>query len=106
MTNEEARVWYNDAVRAVDTSGTPSRAWAKRISDARNALKRATRDAMADCEAAAKLDKEKPIQSFEYYEKKYMAEGYEGEALWRKIVESGTEKTNKAVNELYDPRFK
>ena len=44
---------------------------------------------MADRAEAARLDKNFPIRDFDFYVKKYRAQGYEGEALWRKIMEGG-----------------
>jgi len=44
---------------------------------------------MTNRDTAARLDKNYPLRDFDYYVKKYRSEGYEGEALWRRIMEGG-----------------
>lgn len=55
---------------------------------------------MANREAAAFLDREYPLQSFEYYLEKYSKQGYSGEELWRRIMEGG-----RTPNETFNKKF-
>lgn len=100
LSNEEARELYNSALKNLDISGIPDRATAQKVVEARNALKQVVRDAMADTEAAKQLAQERPLQPLEYYEQKYSAQGYQGDALYLKIIEVST-KANQEVNAKY-----
>ena len=100
LSSADARRWYNAQLQALDTSGPLTRETAMRIHGARNALKEKARAMMGDRAAATQLAKEKPLQPFEYYVQKYSEQGYKGEALWKKIIESGST-PNRVVNEQF-----
>ena len=55
---------------------------------------------MKDREGAKKLDKEKPVQDFDYYVDKYGKDGYKDKKLWSKIIGS-SKKTKSEVNKKY-----
>ena len=57
--------------------------------DARNALKQEARDMMADRAAAAELARDFPLKPVEHYIEKYSAQGFEGEALWQRVIQGG-----------------
>ena len=98
FTNFEARTWYETKVAKIDVSGPPSEALARSVHAQRNALKRQTRDMMADTAEAARLDKNYPLRDFEYYVEKYSKEGLEGDDLWDRIIDS-SKRPNKEVTE-------
>jgi RHS repeat-associated protein len=98
FTNFEARTWYETKVAKIDVSGPPSETLARSVHAQRNALKRQTRDMMADTEEAARLDKNYPLQDFDYYVEKYSKEGLEGDDLWNRIIDS-SQRPNKEVTE-------
>jgi hypothetical protein len=52
---------------------------------------------MADRAAAEQLAREQPLQPLEYYIQKYSSQGYQGDALWQRIIE-GAKTPNKVVN--------
>lgn len=97
MTNYQARVWYNNKLDNMDINISFTEANARSIVSQRNKFKQAARDMMKDRKAASKLDEKHPIQGYDYYEAKYKSQGYEGESLYKKIIESGT-KANEKVN--------
>lgn len=101
LPNQKAREWYNGEVNKIDTNVAPTKENAERISAQRAALKDEARDLMSDQEARKRLDTDNPIKDFNYYEKKYRQQGYEGEELWRRIIEGSTT-TNPDVNNRYD----
>ena len=55
------------------------------------------RKLMTDRELAAYLDINNSNLPFEYYENKYLKQGYTGNLLYRKILEASN-RTNKEVN--------
>jgi hypothetical protein len=100
LTKVEARQWYNAQVKNINTKLAPTRENAEYIYKIRNALRRKARDIMANREAAAFLDREYPLESFEYFIEKYTKQGYSGEELWRRIMEGGRT-PNKAINKKF-----
>jgi hypothetical protein len=53
---------------------------------------------MADRAEAARLNAEEPNMTWEQVVKKYKAQGYTGDNLWNKIIES-SQKSRASVNE-------
>lgn len=53
---------------------------------------------MRDRELAEYLDTNNSNLPFEYYEKKYLKQGYNGRVLYEKILDSST-RSNRLVNE-------
>lgn len=100
LTNTETRVWYNMALSKINTKVAFTEENAKIVSAERNAAKQTARLLMKDRAAAAKLDETDPIRDFDYYKNKYSQEGYEGESLWKKIIEGST-KPNADVNRKF-----
>jgi hypothetical protein len=100
LSNAEVRTFYNQQLKALDTSGPLSEATAMRVHDARNALKLEARDLMSDRAAAAQLARERPVMPFEYYVDKYSTQGYKGDALWQRIIKGSTT-PNPAVNSKF-----
>ena len=84
-------MWYEEQAAKIDASGAPSEALARRVHGERNVLKRQARDMMADRDEAARLDKNFPIQDFEFYTKKYSKTGLKGDSLWNKIIKKSKE---------------
>ena len=100
MSNSQVRTWYNEQLKTLNTQLSPTRANAIKLHNQRNGLKAHARLLMKDRNAAKALDKNYPLKSFEYYEQKYMNQGYSGEALWQRIIQgSGT--PNAAVNQRF-----
>ncbi|MGG5507126.1 MULTISPECIES: RHS repeat-associated core domain-containing protein [unclassified Myroides] len=97
LTNAEARLWYNNQAKSLNTSVALTEQNAITLHRQRNALKTQTRAMMADREAAKMLDKIYPIQPFSYYVNKYSKQGFSGEKLWEKIIQGSTT-PNKNVN--------
>ena len=87
-------------MKKIDTNVPLTKENADKISSQRAEIKSKARDLMSDQGARVRLDKKYPVQSFEYYEKKYRDEGYTGEALWEKIIQGG-KTTNKEVSDSY-----
>jgi hypothetical protein len=100
LANEEVRLWYNAQLKTIDTSGPLTEVTAARVNAARNAIKQQARDMMADRAAAEQLAKDRPLEPLQYYIDKYSKQGYQGEALWKKIIESAT-RPNAAVNKRF-----
>ncbi len=100
MSNLEVRQWYNEKVNKMNTDVAPTELNARKINRQRNLYKQQARDLMADRETAAKLDVDRPILDFEFYVNKYSEQGYQGAALWEKIINVG-KKTNKEVNKKF-----
>ncbi len=100
LSNTEARVWYNQQLETLDTAGPLTESTAARVHGARNALKQQTRDLMSDRPAAEQLARERPLEPFQYYVDKYTAQGYKGEALWQRIIQSGAT-PNPTVNSKF-----
>lgn len=90
LSNTEVRTFYNQQLKALDTSGPLSEATAIRVHEARNALKLEARDLMSDRAAATQLAREQPVQPFQYYADKYSAQGYRDDALWQRIIQGST----------------
>ncbi|MBL4708040.1 MAG: hypothetical protein JKY48_06335, partial [Flavobacteriales bacterium] len=89
LSNTEVRVWYDDAVKTINTNVKGTEKNARRISAERNTLKRQGRDMMSDRKAAKALDETNPIRDFDYYKEKYTTEGFEGEGLYDRIIQGG-----------------
>ena len=100
LSNTDARILYNNRLKQIDTSGPLTLETAARVHAARNTLKQEIRNLMADKGAAEQLANEQPLRPLEYYIEKYSAEGYQGEALWKRIIEGGTT-PNKTVNQKF-----
>jgi len=105
LTNEEARLYYNykldtsltRIVQRIESQGASRQAIAERISDLRNVLKIRTMTFMADQAAAARLPAMRP---FEYYVQKYTVQGFQGDALWNRIIK-GALPPNPEVNAMF-----
>jgi hypothetical protein len=90
LSNVEVRTFYNQQLKALDTSGPLTESTAMRVHEARNALKLEARDLMSDRAGAARLAQKNSVQPFEYYVDKYSAQGYKGVALWQRIIQGST----------------
>jgi len=97
LTNVEARLWYNNQAKSLNTSVALTRENAIALHTQRNALKVQTRAMMADRETAKMLNQTYPIQPFNFYVDKYTKQGFSGEKLWQKIIQ-GSSTPNKSVN--------
>jgi RHS repeat-associated protein len=100
LSNTEVRVWYNVALSKINTKVAYTEENAKLVSLERNAAKQSARLLMKNRAAAAKLDETDPIRDFDYYKDKYTKQGYEGEELWKKIID-GSAKPNAEVNKKF-----
>jgi RHS repeat-associated protein len=100
LTNSETRLWYNMALSKINTKVAFTEENARLTSLERNTAKQTARLLMKDRAAAAKLDETDPIRDFEYYKNKYSQQGFEGEELWKKIIE-GSSKPNAEVNQKF-----
>jgi DNA-binding transcriptional ArsR family regulator len=72
--------------------------YAKQAVSLRNEIRAKARDLMADREEAARLDAEEPNMTWEQVVKKYKDQGYTGNKLYKKIIES-SQKSRSSVNE-------
>lgn len=90
FSNTDVRKWYSSQVKNIDVNISPTEANARSIVNQRNNLKKQARELMSDTKAAADLEKTDPIQDFDYYFKKYSDQGYEGEDLYKRIMQGGT----------------
>ena len=66
----------------------------------RNRLKQQARDLMADRKAAAQLNIDHPINNFDFYCRKYSAQGFSGDALYQRIIQ-GSKTPNAGVNQKF-----
>ncbi len=96
--NEKVRAWYDLRVNTLNTKVEFTEENARALNQQRNALKIEARMMMADRELAARLDITDPVRPLEYYVKKYSAQGYSGQALWKRIIQ-GTVTPNQNVNQ-------
>lgn len=97
LTSLEVRLWYNNELKALNTSVAFTEENALLLSSQRNAVKTQARTMMADHQAAALLERTDPIRPFEYYVKKYSNEGFKNEELWQRIIQ-GTSTPNASMN--------
>jgi RHS repeat-associated protein len=101
LSNLEAREWYlareAEIPSALNTK-LPLEEQAKQAVSLRNEIRAKARDLMADREEAARLDAEEPNMTWEQVVKKYKDQGYTGNKLYNKIIES-SQKSRSSVNE-------
>jgi RHS repeat-associated protein len=100
LSNKQARILYNKRLDGMNTNVSPTKQNAQSIVTERNGYKSYVRDHMKDRKAADRLNEKYPIQDFDYYEKKYKAQGFEGEKLYERIIKSGN-KGNEKVNKKF-----
>jgi hypothetical protein len=103
--SSEVRQDYADEVTEINIDIEPTYENAFKVCSLRNAIKIKKRAAMTDRAAAAELDRDFPIMSFEYYQEKYEGEGYHGTALWRRIM-IGSKTPNEKFNTKYGVKKK
>jgi hypothetical protein len=102
LSKDETRDWYNKEVDKIDTDVKRTKENAEKISNERAKLKRKARDLMKDRDAAAKLDRDYPVQDFNYYKNKYSnpPHNLSGEKLYDKVI-GKSKTTNSIVNSKY-----
>jgi filamentous hemagglutinin len=61
---------------------------AKRAVNLRNEIRSKSRELMADRTEADKLNRDEPNMTWDQVVKKYQVQGYTGDNLWNKIIES------------------
>jgi len=100
LNNLEVRIWYNkrdkNIINEIDKS-LSIKEQAKQAHFLRNKYRVQARKLMADRMLAEKLSINNTNLPFEYYENKYLKQGYTGNLLYRKILEASN-RTNKEVN--------
>lgn len=96
----EVREWYirhdKNIVNKIDKS-LAIKEQAIKAHWLRNKYRMQARKLMRDRELAEYLDTNHCNLPFEYYEKKYLKQGYNGNLLYKKILEASN-RTNKKVN--------
>lgn len=101
LSNLEVRKWYihhdKNIVNKIDKS-LSIKEQAKQAHSLRNKYRMQARKLMKDRELAEYLDVNNSNLPFDYYEKKYLKQGYNGVFLYEKILDSST-KSNRIVNE-------
>lgn len=100
MSNLKVREWYirhdNNIIHKIDKS-LSIRDQAIKAHSLRNKYRTQARKLMEDRDLAEYLNINNSNLPFEYYENKYIKQGYTDNLLYEKILESST-KTNKKVN--------
>ena len=100
LNNLEVRIWYNkrdkNIINEIDKS-VSIKEQAKQSHFLRNKYRAQARKLMADRMLAEKLSINNTNLPFEYYENKYLNQGYNDNELYEKIIAAST-RTNKMVN--------
>lgn len=100
LDNLEVRIWYNkrdkNIINEIDKS-LSIKEQAKQAHFLRNKYRAQARKLMADRMLAEKLSINNTNLPFEYYENKYLNQGYNDNELYEKIITAST-RTNKMVN--------
>lgn len=100
LNNLEVRIWYNkrdkNIINEIDKS-LSIKEQAKQAHFLRNKYRAQARKLMADRMLAEKLSINNTNLPFEYYENKYLNQGYNDNELYEKIIAAST-RTNKMVN--------
>jgi len=100
LNNLEVRIWYNkrdkNIINEIDKS-LSIKEQAKQAQFLRNKYRAQARKLMADRMLAEKLSINNTNLPFEYYENKYLNQGYNDNELYEKIIAAST-RTNKMVN--------
>lgn len=101
LNNREVRLWYNkrdkNIINEIDKS-LSIKEQAMQAHSLRNKYRYQARKLMADRKLAEELNTNNSNLPFEYYESKYLDEGYNDNELYKKIIVMST-KTNRIVNE-------
>lgn len=100
MSNVEARIWYNyhdkNIINKIDKS-LSIKDQAIQAHFLRNKYRTQARKLMSDRNLAKHLDNNNYNLPFEYYENKYLKQGYSNNSLYEKILDAST-RSNKMVN--------
>ncbi|MFR1708202.1 MAG: hypothetical protein ACLSV2_04825 [Clostridium sp.] len=101
LNNREVRLWYNkrdkNIINEIDKS-LSIKEQAVQAHSLRNKYRYQARKLMVDRKLAEELNTNNSNLPFEYYESKYLDEGYNDNELYKKIIVMST-KTNRIVNE-------
>lgn len=101
LNNREVRLWYNkhdeNIINEIDKS-LSIKEQAMQAHSLRNKYRDQARKLMADRKLAEELNTNNSNLPFEYYENKYLNEGYNDNELYKKIIIMST-KTNRMVNQ-------
>ena len=101
LNNREVRLWYNkrdeNIINEIDKS-LSIKEQAMQAHSLRNKYRDQARKLMADRKLAEELNTNNSNLPFEYYESKYLNEGYNDNELYKKIIIMST-KTNRIVNQ-------
>ena len=101
LNNREVRLWYNkrdeNIINEIDKS-LSIKEQAMQAYSLRNKYRDQARKLMADRKLAEELNTNNSNLPFEYYENKYLNEGYNDNELYKKIIIMST-KTNRIVNQ-------
>ncbi|MBR1374941.1 MAG: hypothetical protein IJ566_02525, partial [Cardiobacteriaceae bacterium] len=101
LSNYEARVWYLEQERNIPNlldKSASLKTQSQQAVEARNEIRTAARELMADRVEAERLYREEPNRDWDYFADKYSKQGYSGDALYQKIIDS-SQKSRKEVNE-------
>lgn len=100
LSNVEVRIWYNhhdkNIINNIDKS-LSIKEQAVQAHSLRNKYRIQARKLMRDRKLAKHLDINNYNLPFEYYENKYLKQGYNNNCLYKKILDSST-RSNKIVN--------
>lgn len=101
LSNVQVRIWYNyhdkNIINKIDKS-LPIKDQAMQAHFLRNKYRTQARKLMRDRKLAKHLDINNYNLPFEYYENKYLKQGYSEDSLYKKILDAST-RSNKRVNE-------
>ena len=101
LNNREVRLWYNKRDENINNEIDKSlsiKEQAMQAHSLRNKYRDQARKLMADRKLAEELNTNNSNLPFEYYENKYLNEGYNDNELYKKIIIMST-KTNRIVNQ-------
>lgn len=100
LSNIEVRLWYNSRDKNIINEINKSlskKEQAMQAHSLRNKYREQARQLMKDRKLAKKLEINNANLPFEHYINKYLNQGYTGDYLYDKILESST-RSNSAVN--------
>ncbi len=100
MTNQEVRLWYNNQIKRINTNVKPTKYNAKKISKQRAYFKRKARRLMSDQGDINYLNKNFPVQNYNYYYNKYYNQGFRGKSLYERIIQ-GSKTPNSNINKKF-----
>ena len=103
FTNSEARQWYKKSISEIPdllTKDASLEIQAKEASGLRNEFRSEARKLMGDRVRARHIEVEFPNRSWDQLVKKYSNQGYSGDDLYKKIIES-SQRSNADIDKMF-----